>query len=139
MNKIKIKYKLDEIKQLHRILLANIRRHNLAYLEKHEENIRIILKNGIISIGYIRKTVCNYYDISDNLLDDPTRKREIVQAMQVAMAFAKKLTHNSLSQIGAQIGGKDHATVLHACKTVGNLSDTDKNFRKQMKDIEVRL
>jgi chromosomal replication initiator protein len=44
-----------------------------------------------------------------------------------------------LATIGAQIGGKDHATVLHACKTVNNLKDTDKHFRNQINDIEKKL
>ena len=73
------------------------------------------------------------------LLQSKTRKREIVQARQVAMYFSKSLTKSSLATIGAQIGGKDHATVLHACKTVNNLLDTDKHFRNQIEDIEKKL
>ena len=55
------------------------------------------------------------------------------------MFFSKSLTKSSLATIGAQIGGKDHATVLHACKTVNNLIDTDKHFRSQIEDIEKKL
>jgi chromosomal replication initiator protein len=73
------------------------------------------------------------------MLQSKTRKREIVQARQVAMYFSKSLTKSSLATIGAQIGGKDHATVLHACKTVNNLMDTDKHFKSQMDDIEKKL
>ena len=54
-------------------------------------------------------------------LQSKTRKRHIVQARQLAMFFAKKLTKASLANIGQQIGHRDHATVLHACKTVDNL------------------
>ena len=92
-----------------------------------------------VSIDYIQKVVCNYYDIGIEMLQSKTRKREIVQARQVAMYFSKNLTKSSLATIGAQIGGKDHATVLHACKTVNNLMDTDKHFKSQIEDIEKKL
>ena len=71
-----------------------------------------------ISIDFIKKTVCDYFNIAPDQLKSKTRKREIVQSRQVAMYFAKIYTKNSLASIGSQIGGKDHATVLHACKTV---------------------
>jgi chromosomal replication initiator protein len=72
-------------------------------------------------------------------LQAKTRKREIVQARQLTMYFSKNLTKYSLASIGAQVGNKDHATVLHACKTVNNLKDTDKNFRQYVEDIEKKL
>ena len=68
-------------------------------------------------------------------LQSKTRKRHIVQARQLAMFFAKKYTKASLASIGSQIGKRDHATVLHACKTVDNLSSTDKQFRKFVEDL----
>jgi chromosomal replication initiator protein len=74
-----------------------------------------------------------------DLISSKTRKREIVQARQIAMFFAKSLTKNSLATIGSQIGGKDHATVLHACKTVNNLIETDKRFKVYINDIEKKL
>jgi chromosomal replication initiator protein len=92
-----------------------------------------------ISIDYIQKVVCNYYNIGIDQLQSRTRKREIVQARQVAMFFSKSLTKSSLATIGSQIGGKDHATVLHACKTVNNLLETDKRFRLQIDEIEKKL
>jgi chromosomal replication initiator protein len=49
------------------------------------------------------------------------------------------MTKSSLASIGSQIGGKDHATVLHACRTVANLKDTDKNFKVYLDEIENRL
>lgn len=106
-----------------------------------KEMIDKLIKNSRreISIDYIQKIVCDYYNIPHNLIQSKTRKREIVQARQVAMFFSKSLTKSSLATIGTQIGGKDHATVLHACKTVNNLIDTDKQFRLQIKDIEKKL
>ena len=88
-----------------------------------------------ITIDHILKTVCDYYKIPVDLMQGKTRKREVVQARQVSMFFSKSLTKASLSNIGSHIGGKDHATVLHACKTVNNLIDTDKHFRNQVTEI----
>jgi len=92
-----------------------------------------------ISIDYIQKVVCNYFNVGVDQLQSKTRKREIVQARQVAMFFSKSLTKSSLATIGSQIGGKDHATVLHACKTVNNLIETDKRFKFQIDEIEKKL
>jgi len=92
-----------------------------------------------ITIEYIQKVVCDYYKIPLEQMLGKTRKREIVQARQISMYFSKNLTKASLASIGSKIGGKDHATVLHACKTVNNLIDTDKHFRNQIHEIEKRL
>ncbi len=92
-----------------------------------------------ISIDFIKKTVCDYFNIGIEQLKSKTRKREIVQSRQVAMYFAKIYTKNSLASIGSQIGGKDHATVLHACKTVNNLMETDKRFKRYILDLEKRF
>lgn len=110
-------------------------------LDLAKDMIDKLIKNSHreISIDYIQKIVCDYYNIPLNLIQSKTRKREIVQARQVAMFFSKSLTKSSLATIGSQIGKKDHATVLHACKTVNNLIDTDKQFRLQIQDIEKKL
>jgi len=92
-----------------------------------------------ITIEFIQKVVCDYYKIPLDQMLGKTRKREIVQARQVSMYFSKSLTKSSLATIGSRIGGKDHATVLHACKTVNNLIDTDKQFRNQIHEIEKKL
>ncbi|MFV0377317.1 MAG: chromosomal replication initiator protein DnaA [Mangrovibacterium sp.] len=92
-----------------------------------------------LSIDYISKVVCDYFNLSVDHLHTKTRKREIVQARQLAMYFSKNMTKSSLASIGSQIGNKDHATVLHACKTVNNLIETDKNFRSFVDEIEKKL
>jgi chromosomal replication initiator protein len=92
-----------------------------------------------ITIDYIQKIVCDYFNMPIDSLQSKTRKREVVQARQIAMYFSKSLTKSSLASIGSQIGNKDHATVLHACKTVNNLIDTDKHFRIDVEEIEKRL
>jgi chromosomal replication initiator protein len=92
-----------------------------------------------ITIDYIQKIVCDYFNMPVDSLQSKTRKREVVQARQIAMFFSKSLTKSSLTSIGTQIGHKDHATVLHACKTVNNLIDTDKQFKTDVEEIEKRL
>ncbi len=92
-----------------------------------------------VSIDYIQKVVSDYFQMDIDTLQSKTRKRHIVQARQLAMFFAKKFTKASLASIGSQIGKRDHATVLHACKTVDNLSTTDKQFRKYIEDINKKL
>ena len=92
-----------------------------------------------VSIDYIQKVVSDYFQMDVETLQSKTRKRHIVQARQLAMFFAKKFTKASLASIGSQIGKRDHATVLHACKTVDNLSSTDKQFRKYVEDLTKKL
>jgi chromosomal replication initiator protein len=110
-------------------------------LELAKQMIDKFVKNTAreVSIDYIQKVVCDYFDLPIELLKSKTRKREIVQARQIAMFFAKKMTKSSLASIGAHCGGKDHATVLHACRTVNNLQETDKHFRKYLDDLEKKL
>ena len=92
-----------------------------------------------VSIDYIQKVVSDYFQMDVDTLQSKTRKRHIVQARQLAMFFAKKFTKASLASIGSQIGKRDHATVLHACKTVDNLSSTDKQFKKYVEDLTKKL
>jgi len=110
-------------------------------LELARQVIDKLVKNSKkeISVDYIQKVVSDYFNITPDQMHSRTRKREIVQARQVAMYFSKSLTKSSLASIGSQIGGKDHATVLHACKTVNNLIDTDKQFKQTIDNLEKKL
>ena len=90
-----------------------------------------------VSIDLIVDTVCEYFNITRDILLSKSRKRQIVQARQIAMYECRNLIPNcSLSTIGSELGGKDHATVLHACTTVQDLMSTDKTFRQYVTDIE---
>ena len=94
-------------------------------------------KQADVSIDLIVDTVCEYFNITRDILLSKSRKRQIVQARQIAMYECRNLIPNcSLSTIGAELGGKDHATVLHACTTVQDLMSTDKAFRQYVTDIE---
>ena len=111
-------------------------------IELASEMINKLVKNSKreLSIDYISKVVCDYFNMPVDSLQAKTRKREVVQARQLAMYFSKKHDQNrSLASIGSQIGHKDHATVLHACKTVNNLKETDKAFKLCVEEIEKKL
>lgn len=93
-----------------------------------------------LTIDTIVDTVCEYFNITREIMFSTSRKRQIVQARQIAMYECRTLIPTcSLSTIGAELGGKDHATVLHSCTTVQNLKDTDKLFRQWVQDIESML
>lgn len=110
-------------------------------LELAKQMVDKFVKNTAreVSIEYIQKIVCDYFDLPIEMLKSKTRKREVVQARQISMYFSKKMTKSSLANIGAHCGGKDHATVLHACRTVVNLSETDKQFRVYLEELEKKL
>lgn len=95
--------------------------------------------NQDVSIDYIQKIVCDYFSLPIEMIKSKVRKREVVQARQIAMYFAKNLTKSSLSMIGIHCGGKDHATVLHACRTVNNLMETDKKFKANVNELQRKI
>ena len=92
-----------------------------------------------LTIDHIQQIIADYFGLDIESLHSKTRKRNVVQARQLAMFFSKKYTKNSLSTIGSQIGQRDHATVLHACKTVENLIETDRAFKKYVSDLETKF
>lgn len=92
-----------------------------------------------ITVDYIIQTVCDHFKVTPAAMQSATRKREVVQVRQIAMYLCKHMTNCSLSTIGAQTGGKNHATVLHACKTVTNLMETDRNFRDTVSSLEKKF
>jgi chromosomal replication initiator protein len=104
-----------------------------------------MLKNFIknssreISMEYIQKLVCEYFEVPVEMVKSKTRKREIVQARQISMYLAKSHTKTSLKSIGAFFGGRDHSTVIYACQTVEDLIDTDKKFKTYVLDIQKKL
>jgi chromosomal replication initiator protein len=89
-----------------------------------------------VSIDYIQKVVCDYFKVPVTDMFSTSRKRNVVQVRQTSMYFVKKFTDLSLAQVGFHCGDKDHATVLHACRTVENLKVTDKNFKDHLENID---
>ena len=93
-----------------------------------------------LTISSVQAAVCDYFNISSEDLISKSRKRQIVQARQIAMYLCRNLISNcSLSTIGAETGGKDHATVLHSCNMVSDLMATDRVFKKYVSDLESML
>jgi len=119
---------------------ASFNREGLS-LDLTRKVVKKFVKNSTkeISIDYIQKVVCDFFEMDIDILQSKSRKRNVVQARQLAMFFAKRFTKASLASIGTQIGKRDHATVLHACKTVGNLSETDRQFKSYVEEIDKKL
>ena len=92
-----------------------------------------------VSVEYIINVVCDYFKISPEQMALNTRKHQIVQARQISMYLSKKYSTASLASIGKQCGNKDHATVHHACKTVTDRLETDKQFKAMLADIEKKI
>ena len=97
------------------------------------------LEKKQITIDLIKEKVCAFYNMDVQLLQAKCRKREIVQARQISMYLSKKYTESSLQRIGAELGKKDHATVLHACKTISDLIEIDKTIKSNVEEIEASL
>ena len=86
----------------------------------------LALQERLVSIENIQKTVAEYYKIRVGDLLSKKRSRSIARPRQVAMALAKELTNHSLPEIGDAFGGRDHTTVLHACRRIESLRETEK-------------
>lgn len=92
-----------------------------------------------LTIEQIQRLVCEYFGIEEDLVRAKTRKREVVQARQVAMYFCKRLTQHSLKTIGLHFGGRDHSTVIHANMSVENQIETDPKFAEIIEEISNKI
>ena len=108
-------------------------------LTKRVVNKTVKIEKKQITIDKIQNVVSTYFNIELKEIHSKSRKREIVQARQVSMFLSKKYTDYSYAHIGNLVGKRDHATVLHACRTVQDSLDIDKAFRIAMSDIETLL
>ena len=108
-------------------------------LAKEILKVYVKLYQKEITIDHIIKVVCEYLNLDFERFNSTERTREIAQARQIAMYLAKQHTKAPLTTIGAAIGGRNHATVLHSCKAVSNLIETDKAFRRQVEEIEKKV
>ena len=105
-------------------------------LAKDILKVYVKLTQREITIDHIVRTVCEYYNIDEDMFNSSKRTRDVAQARQVAMYLAKQHTKAPLTVIGSSIGGRNHATVLHSCKAVADMMDTDKSFKAQIEEIE---
>ena len=99
------------------------------------EGSHILIKNAIENI---QKAVAEYYKLRISDMLSPRRPRTIVRPRQLAMALCKELTDHSLPEIGSAFGGRDHTTVLHACRKMEELCETDGRIRQDKAKL-VRL
>ena len=99
----------------------------------------IAVHDRLISIDNIQKTISDYYNVPLTDLLSKSRSRSIARPRQVAMSLAKELTEKSLPEIGKAFGGRDHTTVIHACKKVKELRDTDSRTNEDYKSLLRRL
>jgi chromosomal replication initiator protein len=99
-------------------------------LEFAKEALRdlLALQEKLVTVENIQKTVAEYYKIRIADLLSKRRSRSIARPRQVAMALAKELTNHSLPEIGDAFGGRDHTTVLHACKRVKELRESERRI-----------
>lgn len=106
-------------------------------LEFAKEALRdlIALQDRMINIENIQKTVAEYYKIRVADLLANKRTRSVTRPRQIAMALAKELTNHSLPEIGQQFGGRDHTTVLHACRKVQELKESDSKFAEDYSNL----
>ena len=88
-----------------------------------------------VSIENIQRTVAEYYKIKISDLHSKRRSRSIARPRQVAMALAKELTQHSLPEIGEAFGGRDHTTVLHACRKVKELRETTGDINEDYNNL----
>jgi len=90
----------------------------------------LALQDRLITIENIQKTIAEYYKIRGSDLLSKRRNRSIARPRQVAMSLCKELTNHSLPEIGDAFGGRDHTTVLHACRKINELKEADTRIRE---------
>jgi chromosomal replication initiator protein len=106
-----------------------------------QETLRDLLTvhSQAITISNIQKTVADYYQLRLSDLLSMNRSRSLARPRQMAMALSKELTEHSLPEIGKAFGGRDHTTVLHACRTVRDLCVTDGKLRSDWEKLQHAL
>lgn len=92
-------------------------------------------KPAPLDIEEIKRIVANYYRLDVDLLSAKTRRREVVQARQIAMYCCKQFTQQSLKTIGLRFGGRDHSTVIHACRCVEDRKSVEPGFGEEMEHV----
>jgi chromosomal replication initiator protein len=95
----------------------------------------LALQDRQISMDNIQRTVAEYYKIKVSDMMSKRRSRSVARPRQVAMSLAKELTNHSLPEIGESFGGRDHTTVLHACRKIKELQETDSDIREDCKNL----
>ena len=95
----------------------------------------LALQDKQVSLENIKRTVADYYKIKVADLLSKRRNRSVARPRQVAMALAKEVTNHSLPEIGDAFGGRDHTTVLHACRKIAELRETTTDISEDYKNL----
>lgn len=134
----RIRSNVRELEGALRRIIANARFTGLPIdLDFAKESLKdlIALQDKLVSISNIQKTVAEYYKIRVADILSKKRNRSIARPRQVAMALSKELTSHSLPEIGDAFGGRDHTTVLHACRKIQELKETDFRIGEDMSNL----
>lgn len=99
----------------------------------------LALQEKLVTIENIQKTVAEYYKIRVSDLPSKRRSRAVARPRQIAMALSKELTNHSLTEIGKAFGGRDHTTVLHACRKIDELKSADRRVAEDYRNLLKRL
>ena len=95
----------------------------------------LALQDKLVTIDNIQRVVADYYKLKMSDLLSKRRSRSVARPRQIAMALAKELTNYSLPEIGEAFGGRDHTTVLHACRKVKELEQSDREIERDLKNL----
>ena len=134
----RIRSNVRELEGALRRVIANSRFTGRAItLEFTKEALKdlLSLQAKLVTIENIQKTVADYYKVRMADLLSKRRSRSVARPRQVAMALAKELTSHSLPEIGDAFGGRDHTTVLHACKRIKDLRDTEQRMKEDYSNL----
>jgi chromosomal replication initiator protein len=135
----------SNIRELEGCLISLIARASLDNREITVDLARDVLRMIVneskspINIDQIQRTVCEFFDIPEDLLRAKTRKQEVVNARQVAMYLSKELTNSSLKTIGLHFGGRDHSTVIHSCQAIQDRLRSDSAFKQNVDQLRRRI
>ena len=95
----------------------------------------LALQDKLVTVDNIQRVVSDYYQLKMSDLLSRRRSRSVARPRQVAMSIAKELTNHSLPEIGEAFGGRDHTTVLHACRKVKELEGADREVQRDLKNL----
>ncbi len=99
----------------------------------------LALQEKLVTIENIQRTVAEYYKIRVSDLSSKRRSRTVARPRQIAMALSKELTNHSLTEVGKSFGGRDHTTVLHACRKIDEFKGTDPRIAEDYRNLLKRL
>ena len=100
---------------------------------------QLMSQNKSVTVDNIKKTVAQHFNIKTSDMDSKRRTRSLARPRQIAMALSKELTNHSLPEIGEYFGGRDHTTVLHACRKIKELRDEDSGLNENYLILERTL